>query len=360
MHLTLLIPELLWPEPDNHPVIAPPDLPSLRYLLGRGSFTRGHRQPLENCLLQCLGITTDSLAPYRLMGERLVGEQFMGETFTGTWFCADPVSLRFHHDRIILGDASQLDIQPEEVQAILATLNQEFAHLGRFHAPSPQRWYLEAVEGLELPALPPLSVAAGRQLNSLMPDSSVLSRLMNELQMVLHNHPVNQEREEQRRPTLNGLWLWGGGKVASPAIPSHKHTSIDALWSDDPLASGLARHLNLPLFPSPQNISECLSAAHEKNISHGLISCESLLEPSLMEDQAGWLERLQHLEESWFAPLHRALGHKIKTIDLISPAAYGLLNWHITPMDRWKFWKRPPQLQQLAHFLASAPLESSP
>ncbi|MGL5630845.1 MAG: hypothetical protein ACRDD3_00675 [Azovibrio sp.] len=320
---------------------------------------RGDRQPLEKCLAQCLGITADGLAPYRLMGER-----FTGETLTGTWFCADPVSLRFHHDRIILGDSSQLDIQPEEVQAILATLNQEFAHLGRFHAPSPQRWYLEAVEGLELPALPPLSAAAGRQLNSLMPDANTLSRLMNELQMVLHNHPVNQEREEQRRPTLNGLWLWGGGKVASPtvlpSVSSDNRPSIDGLWSDDPLASGLAQHLNLPIFPSPENISECLSDAHGKNISHGLISCENLLEPSLLEDQEGWVERLQQLEQCWFTPLRHALGHKVKTIDLISPAAYGLLNWHITHTDRWKFWKRPPQLQQLAHLLASSPLESSP
>lgn len=358
MHLTLLIPELLWPEPDNHPVIGPLDLPSLRYLISRGSLVRHHRQPLENCLLRSLGITGDGLAPYRLMGEQFA-EEITADRLKGTWFCADPVSLRFHHDRIILGDASQLEIQPQEVQAILATLNQEFAHLGRFHAPAPQRWYLEAAEGLELPPLPPLSVAAGRQLNSLMPDSSTLSRLMNELQMVLHNHPVNQEREEQRRPTLNGLWLWGGGKVCSPATLT-RNSSIDALWSDDPMASGLAQHLNLPIFPSPRDISECLSVGHEQHIAHGLISCESLLKPSLVEDQEGWLERLQHLEEYWFAPLHRALGHKVKAIDLISPAAYGLLSWHITPMDRWKFWKRSPQLQQLAHHLASVPLESSP
>ncbi len=40
-------------------------------------------------------------------------------------------------------------------------------------------------------------------------DARLVERWMNEMQMLLHGHPVNSVREERRLPPVNLVWLWG-------------------------------------------------------------------------------------------------------------------------------------------------------
>ncbi len=42
-------------------------------------------------------------------------------------------------------------------------------------------------------------------------------RLLNEIQMCWHEHPVNIERQEAGEPEINGLWLYGGGRGWAPS-----------------------------------------------------------------------------------------------------------------------------------------------
>lgn len=339
MHLTLLIPELLWPEPEDQLALDDLPCPALEKLLGRSSLERSPRQPLEAILARQLGLSEIGLAACRLQGEAngpLVADR--------QWFCADPVHLEFHHERIILGDASLLELEADEVQALLTSLNETFPDLGRFHAPHPQRWYLEAAADLELPPLPPLSAAAGRQLGSLMPESPSLSRLMNELQMLLHTHPVNRARERRRQPIVNGLWLWGGGALPAPA-----GTRVDNLSADNPLALGMARHQGLATQPAPTSLADWQAGPGQ----HALVLLENLVAPTLIEDSEAWRAAQIQLEQDWFAPLAAALGKSITQLDIISPTAFGVLNWHCSGNDRWKFWKKTLPLRTLAQQLAA-------
>jgi hypothetical protein len=47
-------------------------------------------------------------------------------------------------------------------------------------------------------------------------DAPLLRRLMSEVEMWLFEHAVNGTRSLQDALPVNGLWLWGGGAVASP------------------------------------------------------------------------------------------------------------------------------------------------
>ena len=53
-------------------------------------------------------------------------------------------------------------------------------------------------------------------------DARLVERWMNELQMLLHAHPVNIAREERRLPPANLVWLWGfqpqAQKLPSPLV----------------------------------------------------------------------------------------------------------------------------------------------
>jgi hypothetical protein len=90
---------------------------------------------------------------------------------------------------------------------------------------------------------------AGRNINGFLPaggDARTWVSIGNEMQMLLHRHPVNERREQEGRLTANGLWFWGGGTLPARAVASWRH-----VWSDDPLVKGLAAISQSPVSPLP-------------------------------------------------------------------------------------------------------------
>lgn len=65
-------------------------------------------------------------------------------------------------------------------------------------------------------------------------------RLLNEMQMFLHQHACNAERARDGLLTINSLWCWGGGTVDRDSRPSR-------WFCDDPLLARLPRYLGLEL-----------------------------------------------------------------------------------------------------------------
>jgi hypothetical protein len=68
------------------------------------------------------------------------------------------------------------------------------------------------------------SMPAGR-------DGARIRSLMNEIQMLLHEHPVNRRRERARQLPVNGWWLWGFGDA--PADASAERVDRWSLRTDD-------------------------------------------------------------------------------------------------------------------------------
>jgi hypothetical protein len=48
-------------------------------------------------------------------------------------------------------------------------------------------------------------------------------RLVGELQLLLHQAPMNRQREEQGRLPVNSMWFWGGGRAPAPATIALPH-----------------------------------------------------------------------------------------------------------------------------------------
>lgn len=87
------------------------------------------------------------------------------------------------------------------------------------HWGAPERWYLAHESLAELPTAS-LDRVAGRNVDRWLPSARykpgapqarLLRRLLNEAQMLLHEHPLNNTREAQGLPVLNALWLSGCG-----------------------------------------------------------------------------------------------------------------------------------------------------
>ena len=55
----------------------------------------------------------------------------------------------------------------------------------------------------------------------------LVERWMNELQMLLHAHPVNTAREERRLPPVNLVWLWGFNNVRASLPAGVPHAAAE-------------------------------------------------------------------------------------------------------------------------------------
>lgn len=350
MQLTLLIPELIWPEPDDRETLDQLACPALNTLLARGRLRRRPPQSLEATLSDAFGQPEG--APYAAF--RLLGEADAPlEAGHGCWVNADPVHLRFHQEQVILADSGSFEIELDDARALADELNRQLSDSGRFHVAAADRWYLQLVDSTWLDGFynPPLSAVAGRRIERLLPETTQARRLRtlhNEAQMLLYAHPVNQQREDAGRMTINSLWLWGAG-----TLPARRECAFDGVWSLNPLALGLSRAAGVPTHPLPEDAATLLEHAAAET-SH-LIVLDDLLGPVQYENAASYRTALLDLEIRWFAPLRAALAAgRITQLNIEASTAYAALDWECRRGDLWKLWRRPQPLARVAQQLAGS------
>ena len=335
IRLQLLIPGLVWPSPAARELTGGLSLPALETLLGMGQCSDSPSCSFESSLARCFDLddTSFPVAPLRRLGERDTAN------VEGEWICADPVHLHFAREHMLLADSGDLGLDSSEANALIDTLNDHFIGTEndfiRFEARSTRRWYLRLKSPLRA-HFTPLNEAVSRPVDNFMPqgdDAQRWCRLINECQILLHNHPVNQARQSEGRPTINSLWFWGSGhlpkRIAAPA---------PVIRAQDPLTRGLARAAGV----RPEKLSGRLPA------QDAFIVSTSLLRPSLYLDIDTWRSELEQLEASWFRPALTALQKRqLSSLHLSAPGDRVTLDLHVRPFDLYKFWRKPRSLESL-------------
>lgn len=346
-HLTLLVPELLWPEPEDREALGSLECPALTTLLARSRFSRRPPQSPEDALTVLFGrAASASLGAFRAHGE---AERPL-DVGDASWIAADPVHLRFHQEHLILADGGTLAIAEDEAATLVEELNRHFSDLGSFHVAAVDRWYLRLAGESVLTRFdaPPLSAVAGRSVTRLLPEimeDREVRKLLNELQTFLHAHPVNLRREERGAATVNSLWLWGAGR-----LPQRIEADFDGVWSGNPLARGLARAAGVPIHAAPADAAAFL--VHAAPDTKHLVVLEDLIGPVHYENGEAYRQGVAGLEMRWFAPLREALAAgKLKHLRLVAPTAYGTLAWESRRTDQWRLWRRPRPLAEIAKSL---------
>jgi hypothetical protein len=245
---------------------------------------------------------------------------------------ADPVHLRPDRDRLRLFDARQLGISRAEADALVAEVNAHFAGDGlRLVAPAAARWYLTAERPPALETAP-LERVIGRSLDGHLPDGSDARRwaaLMNEVQMLLFQSPVNQAREAAGRPAVNGLWTWGGGHwrpLPNDRVPAR-------VQGGGPLAVGLAAAAGAAAEPLPAHAEAAPGttlAVHDR-----------LLDAALDADETAWAAAAVALDR-WLAPVLDALrGGALAELTIDACDGRG---WRVRRAGLLRLWRRPRPL----------------
>lgn len=345
MQIHLVVPGLIWPAVSALGPASGLELTSLAWLLGQGRRRFATFEPLDKQLARLMGYPDDAGA-LPLAALRRLGEPALPAPAAGTdWLCADPVSLSFAREHLLLSEFPADELRPEDVAALVAALNDTFGDLGTFEAATSNRWYLR----LAAPARArffPLHDVVGRPVRDFLPegeDARLWQRTMNEAQIVLHNHPRSRAREASGLRAVNSIWLWGAGALEhAPQAPAA------LVQATDPLSVGLARNCGLPV-AMPD-----VSAALRQDT---LVVLDGLRLPAQALDLDAWRTGLEALERDWFAPLATALkGGRIDSLHITAPGDRATLLVANQRSERWKFWRKPYAFDDLLKSLAPAPM----
>jgi hypothetical protein len=232
-----------------------PDLPATRWLASRGRRAAGSSPDWRAWLLSPFGPGAEALR--RCPPGASVRALATGRRDDGCWACAQPVHLVTALDHLRLAPLAELGLGPAEAESLresIATALADSGYVLRWAGSEP--WTLECPTEIECDTVEPAD-AENRDLRDCLPagrDAQQVRKLMNELQMLLHEHPANIDRAERGLAPVNGVWLWGfgGARAVEPA-------TLPALATDDAWLRGLWRLCGgsaLPLASARQSL-EC-------------------------------------------------------------------------------------------------------
>ena len=140
------------------------------------------------------------------------------------WGLVTPVHWRLGTEQVSLHDPAALQLDEVQSRALLEAVAPLFLSEGfELHYRMPHAWLCrhDALAGL-----PTASVdrVIGRNVDRWLgadPRGRLLRRLQNEVQMLLHDHPLNAQREARGELPVNSLWVSGTGLAPTQGLPDH-------------------------------------------------------------------------------------------------------------------------------------------
>ena len=229
--LVVVVPGLLAQPPQA--LAAMPALATIAAYAGRAQVETGG---IAKALLAALGIPGDTpVAPLALLGAG-------GDPGSDYVLRADPVHLAADRDRRLIVQTID-DLSNADAEALVRMLDRHFAGDDvRFDAVRPDAWFARRPKPATIATTSP-DAARGRDAAASMPsgpDGAIFRRWQNEIEMMLHDHPVNRAREARGALPVNAVWFSGGGRLADvAALPPTFVTAPPSPLGD--LARGIAR-----------------------------------------------------------------------------------------------------------------------
>lgn len=325
-HLHVVVPDLFPPKEFSPAVFCGLRINALEIILARANPEEPPGDCLEQWLCAMFGVSNGSIAPVTLRAEGLAPAK-------SYWLRADPVHLEIGHDGAALRPACLLD--EEEAAWFCADLNAHFSGAGmELIAPHPERWYLR-LEQAPMISTQPISMVSGRDVRGHLPQGGGAPRwhgILNEMQMLLHSHPVNEARQARGELPVNSVWLWGGGYDDGVL-----RQPFSRVLTDSPLAMAFAAAAHISHATLSGEVPVCPLAGE----SSVLVVWDGLRRALQHGDVGSWRDELQRLEQSCVEPALNALRDGVlDRITLDVPQGRSSARLVLTRRAAWKFWRR--------------------
>ncbi|HYS13285.1 MAG TPA: hypothetical protein VEN28_08240 [Burkholderiaceae bacterium] len=246
---------------------------------------------------------------------------------------ADPVHFAFARDHMLVtpldGDAAVTPDESRDLASEAAAIAAGFDATLRVIDSS--HWFLVFDPEWQITTVP-LEAALGRSAEQVLPGGAAAARwrkLLTEIQIGWHHHPINERREAAGLRTINGVWLHGGGVWrALPQRPFDVVAADDATVRGWALASGLAP-------------SALLGAdAKAGDGKSALVYRRDLLDLATLEDWDGWVAALERCDGWIDAHIEHAFARGFSDVTLVLTGREVVRRFVLRPADRLRFWRR--------------------
>ncbi|GAC1301204.1 MAG: hypothetical protein NVSMB10_00350 [Steroidobacteraceae bacterium] len=223
-------------------------------------------------------------------------------------YVATPVHLSAGMSTVTMPLGGILGLEEHEARSLVADFDRVFDGSGARLCMGRAAALLCVIDRVIAAVTHDPALAVGRDVFAFQPsgpDGARLRRLMSEIEMWLHDQPLNRLRAAQLMPAVTGLWLWGGGPVEA-TLPSIRGWTA----GDDPIFSAFG--------DSAQFVSDPPA---------GVVVCGA------SPGAPGWTA----CERQWLQPAAAALRSKAISTLMISA---GQRRITITARFSWRVWRR--------------------
>ncbi|MRX09884.1 hypothetical protein GJ697_18760 [Pseudoduganella sp. FT25W] len=329
--ITLALPFALPPPELAKDLLRALKTPALATLLSRHSaleyslFDNNARVlPHEAWLTRALGLGNGAGAPLATACMRGCG--LHREAEQGHWFMLQPAYVQISRTHFLLTDLRNLQLSEADSRGLYDIARPYFDDIGQplLHG-APGLWFMRADDWAALDTASP-DAATTQSMGDWLPEGDharAFRKLQNEIQMLWHEHPINEARQARGLQAVNSCWLWGG---AGPAAPSGQVAiGGGTAW----MAALAAPDLRAP-------------TAQQLIAKPGAVMLADLIAPAQVGDWADWLARMQRIEQEWFAPLLAALKDgRIGSVKLVLSHRFGTTTVTSSKLAQRKFWRQP-------------------
>jgi hypothetical protein len=230
-----------------------------------------------------------------------------------SWLSADPAWVQPEMNGVRLLACGHMQLTQVEADAFAEALRPALDDAGmQLFLSTPDRWHLRLPPGTTLPDFAAPEQALGEDLSQHLPpgiEGRPWRILLNDIQVLLHQHPLNRARQNNGLAPVNCLWLWGGGTLPLPL-----RSPLNGVISDDLLLAALAAQAGIETLPrTPATIA---GATRD-----WLIDLQDL---PLSDIESREWPMLQSLLRQQAVRLHFASGER----------------WQSQPWHRWRVWRR--------------------
>ena len=302
-------------------------LPTLEKWLSRGLFEKSYNQ--EDSVFLELGLEHYKEKPFAALS--LLAEETNLEFDNSIyWLRADPVNLQPDRDTALLAGHEELALSQEEADKLVTQINKHFIdEPWELYSLAPHRWYLRSEKPIALNTIP-LAKVIGEDINQFSPsgnDSDYWSKIVNELQMLIHNSSVNFERESHNIWTANSVWLWGGG-----CLSGNSQTNVyDTILSNNIIFKGVAHHGNFNHLSLDNTFYKSI------NENSHFIVLDTLSEQVQRRDLYTFVNTLNIMESEYLIQCNKLLiNGSVGIIKLITDVGV----FSITKKSLGRWWKR--------------------
>jgi len=327
--LTLVLPFALPPAELAADLVRALKAPNLAALLSRtASFERstsdfsGRSLPHERYLAAAAGLPADGL-PFA--GAVMRG--FGLDPGQHSWLIVHPAHIEIARTHLLMTDMRRLGLVESHARALFDSAKPYFDELGHVLVYGDAgTWFMRAGAGnTDWAALDTASPDAtgGMNLADAMPlgaASLAYRKLQNEVQMLWHAHPANQEREARGLPAINGFWPWGAGGSQDAIAPIASSNAPPWMAALGPVVHG--------------HFSEWLSRADRP----ATLVEASLIGPALGTDWADWLSQMGHIDTALLGPALAAVKAGLK-LKLVLSERTTLAEASVTSLSQRSFWR---------------------